>query len=204
MLLPYVVSALLGYVLGCSNMALYISALKGVKLTENGTGNLGASNAMLLMGWGAGILVGLHDIGKAALAVWLARRLFPGVALVGLTAGAAAVVGHMFPFYLRFRGGKGFASYLGMILAINWKFALAVYAAVLIITLVTNYIVIATMTTVVVFPVYLAFAVGWVAVLIAAAVSLVIVWKHRENFVRLKNGTEVGFRKANSGQMRIK
>lgn len=200
----YLICVLLGYVLGSSNMAFYISRLKGVNLTQSGTKNLGASNAMLLMGWGAGILVGLHDIGKAALSVWLAGRLFPHLPLAGLLSGAASVMGHMFPFYLRFRGGKGFASYLGMILAFNWKCALIVMAAVVVITLVTNYIVIATMTTVAVFPVYLAVTAGWAAVVIAAVVSLVMVWKHRENFVRLKNGTEVGFRKAKSGELRIK
>lgn len=200
----YLICVLLGYVLGSSNMAFYISRLKGVNLTQSGTKNLGASNAMLLMGWGAGILVGLHDIGKAALSVWLAGRLFPHLPLAGLLSGAASVMGHMFPFYLRFRGGKGFASYLGMILAFNWKFALIVMAAVVVITLVTNYIVIATMTTVAVFPVYLAVTAGWAAVVITAVVSLVMVWKHRENFVRLKNGTEVGFRKAKSGELRIK
>ena len=200
----YLIGALLGYLLGCSSMALYISKLKGVNITKSGTGNLGASNAMVLMGWGAGILVAVHDIGKSVLAFWLAGKLFPGVPLAGLTAGAACVLGHMFPFYLRFKGGKGLASYFGMILAWNWKIALIVFAAGVVITLVTNYIVIATISIVVFFPIYLAFTAGWVPAAITAAVSLVMVWKHRENFARLKNGTEVGFRKANSGELRVK
>ena len=200
----YLISVVLGYLLGCSSMALYISRFKGVDIAKSGTGNLGASNAMVLMGWGAGILVAVHDIGKAVLSVWLAGKLFPGVPLVGLAAGAACVMGHMFPFYLRFRGGKGLASYFGMILAWNWKIALIVFAAGVIITLVTNYIAIATVSIVIAFPIYLAFTASWPAVIVTAAVSLVMVWKHRENYRRIKNGTEVGFRKANSGELRVR
>ena len=185
-------------------MALYISKLKGVNITKSGTGNLGASNAMVLMGWGAGVLVAVHDIGKAVLASFLAKWLFPEAAYAGITAGAASTMGHMFPFYLRFKGGKGLASYFGMILAWNWKIALIVFAAGVVITLATNYIVIATVSIVLFFPIYLAFTAGWVPAVITAAVSLVILWKHRVNFVRLKNGTEVGFRKANSGELRVK
>ena len=200
----YLISALLGYLLGCSSMALYISKLKGVNITKSGTGNLGASNAMVLMGWGAGVLVAVHDIGKAVLASFLAKWLFPEAAYAGITAGAASAMGHMFPFYLRFKGGKGLASYFGMILAWNWKIALIVFAAGVVITLATNYIVIATVSIVLFFPIYLAFTAGWVPAVITAAVSLVMIWKHRVNFVRLKNGTEVGFRKANSGELRVK
>ena len=69
----------------------------------------------------AGILVGAHDIGKAILAVALARLLSPSLPLASAAAGVACVLGHMFPFYLRFRGGKGFASYLGMTIALNWR-----------------------------------------------------------------------------------
>ena len=200
----YLISALLGYLLGCSSMALYISKCKGVDIAKSGTGNLGASNAMVLMGWGAGVLVAVHDIGKAVLASFLAKWLFPEAAYAGITAGAAAAMGHMFPFYLRFKGGKGLASYFGMILAWNWKIALIVFAAGVVITLATNYIVIATVSIVLFFPIYLAFTAGWVPAGITAAVSLVMIWKHRVNFVRLKNGTEVGFRKANSGELRVK
>lgn len=121
----YILVILLSYVLGCSNMALYLSKLRGVDMRKGGSGNLGASNAMILMGWKAGIIVAVHDIGKAVVAVVLAKHFCPGLPLIGAAAGVACVLGHMFPFYLRFRGGKGLASYLGMTIALNWKFALA-------------------------------------------------------------------------------
>ena len=160
-MLPYIVTILGAYLIGCSNMALYLSRWKGVNLRAGGSKNLGASNAFALMGWKAGLLVAVHDIGKAVLAVELSKWIFPAVPLLGFIAGVACVLGHMFPFYLKFKGGKGFASYLGMILAINWKVALCILAAVVILTVLTDYIVVGTVTSVVSFPIYTAIRSGW-------------------------------------------
>lgn len=134
----YIFSVILGYLLGCSSMAFYIGLVKKKDIRTAGSGNLGASNATVLFGWGAGVLVGLHDILKAVLAVVLARWLFPGLTYAGAAAGIACVIGHIFPFYLKFRGGKGLASYFGMTLALNWKLALAVMAVVVLATLIKN------------------------------------------------------------------
>ena len=85
-IIAYPIVVLLGYLLGTCNLALLLAKLKHVDLSA-GSGNPGASNAMILMGWKAGILVGLHDIGKAALAVALARWLFPELPYAGGVAG---------------------------------------------------------------------------------------------------------------------
>ncbi len=202
--MAYVIAALLGYLFGCSHMALYLSKLSGVDLRSNGTGNLGASNAMVLLGWRAGVLTALHDIAKGSLAVLAARWLFPEAPLVGFVAGSAAVLGHMFPFYLCFRGGKGFATYVGMTLVLHWQFTLCIVVVAILLTLVTDYIVTATITTVVAFPIFAAFVFGWGAMLIVCVPSLAMIFKHRENFRRIREGTEVGFRRAKSGKMRMK
>ena len=94
-MLPYIVTVLGAYLIGCSNMALYLSRRKGVDLRAGGSKNLGASNAFALMGWKAGVLVAVHDIGKAVLAVELSRWIFPAVPLLGFIAGVACVLGHM-------------------------------------------------------------------------------------------------------------
>lgn len=201
--MTYFIIILIGYLIGTSNMATYLAALKKVDLRAGGSGNPGASNAMILMGWKAGILVGLHDIGKAAAAVLLARYLFPETVLAGVVAGVACVFGHMFPFYLRFRGGKGFASYLGMAFALHWKFALVLMLAVVIITLVTDYIVLGTMTTVISLPIYCAITQNLLAALILSAASLVIIYRHHDNLVRICRGTEIGLRSANRGDHRV-
>ena len=203
--MQYVIVILLSYILGSSNMAKYLAAIKRVDLTAGGSGNLGASNAVILMGWGAGVLTALHDIGKSALAVILARLVFPDAPHIGAAAGVAAVLGHIFPFWMKFKGGKGFASYLGMTLALHWKFAIAVLLLVVAVTLITDYIVAATTTTIVLVPVGLGILTqSWVLPLILLIASLVIAWKHRENYIRIYNGTEIGFRKAGRGDYRVK
>ena len=199
----YLFAAVIGYLFGCSNMALYLSKWKGIDLRAAGSKNLGASNALMLMGWKAGILVGVHDIGKAWLAILMARRFFPGVDLVGLVAGVSCVLGHMYPFYLKFKGGKGFAAYIGMMLALNFKAALVIIAVLVLLTLITDYIVVGTVTTVVSYPAWVAWqthsllAVGLLLVATAA-----ILYKHRMNYVRIANGTEPGFRRAGRGGYR--
>ena len=198
----YLPAALLGYLLGCSTLAWFLAKAKGVDIRGKGSGNPGASNAMILMGWKAGILVALHDIGKAALAVFLAQSLFPSLPLAGETAGAACVLGHLYPFYLGFRGGKGFASYLGMTAVLNWRFALVIGLAIIVLVLITDYMVVGTMTTVVTFPVYTLLTRHFVAAALLALTSLFIIWKHRENFRRILDGTEIGLRKAHRGDLR--
>ncbi len=80
-MLPYIVTILGAYLIGCSNMSLYLSRWKGVNLRAGGSKNLGASNAFALMGWKAGLLVAVHDIGKAVLAVELSKWIFPAASL---------------------------------------------------------------------------------------------------------------------------
>lgn len=202
--MSYLLVICMGYLLGCSSMALYLSKWKKVNMKEHGTGNLGASNATALMGWRYGILVALHDIGKSALAVILAKLLFPELEFAGAAAGIASVMGHIFPFYLKFKGGKGFASYWGMTLALNWKLALAIFVAGLLITFLTDYIVLATTTTVITVPAFLGLANNsLILVLILCIGSVMIVYKHRKNYVRILNGTEIGLRSVARGEHRV-
>ena len=135
--MQYIIVIVLCYILGCSNMAKYIAFFKKVDLSAGGSGNPGASNAVILMGWGAGVLTAVHDIGKSALAVILARLMFPDLPYIGAAAGVASVLGHIFPFWMRFKGGKGFASYLGMTIALHWKFSIAVLLLVVVVVAAT-------------------------------------------------------------------
>ena len=201
----YILVIVGAYLLGCSNMALYISRIKKVDPRAGGSGNLGASNATALMGWRVGIVVAIHDIGKATLAVILARALFPDLVYIGAAAGVACVLGHIFPFYLKFRGGKGFASYIGMTLALNWKLALVIMALVLLVTVITDYIVVGTTLTILSVPVYLGVAEHSIMLaLILCIATVVILYKHRTNYVRIYNGTEIGLRSVVKGKHRVR
>ena len=140
---------------------------------------------------------------KKILAVVLAKHFFPDLELVGFLAGVASVLGHIYPFYLKFKGGKGFASYMGMTLALNWRFALILIVVVALITLVTDYIVLGTFTTIISVPAYMGLAnQSLLLTLILLLGTVLIFYKHRENIVRLKNGTEIGLRSANRGDHR--
>jgi glycerol-3-phosphate acyltransferase PlsY len=105
------------------------------------------------------------------------------------------VLGHIFPVFLKFKGGKGFASFLGMTLALNWKFALIVLVLVVLITVITDYLVAATLTTVIIVPIYMGIAQQSVCLpLVLLIATAVIFYRHRENIPRMLNGTEIGLR----------
>lgn len=203
--MAYLYVILGAYLLGCSNMALYLSKLKKVDIRSGGSGNLGASNAVILLGWGAGVLTAVHDIGKGVLSVILARVLFPEVPYIDAVAGVACVLGHIYPFWLKFKGGKGFASYLGITIALHWKFSLIVLILVVVVTLITDYIVAATTTTIILVPIGIGILAGsLIPVGILLIATAVIAWKHRENYVRMYHGTEIKFRSAGRGDYRVK
>ena len=97
--MAYFIMCIIGYLLGCSNMATYLAKAKGVDISTGGSGNPGASNATILMGWRAGVLVAIHDAGKALVAVTIGKILFPDARGVAVVAGAACVLGHIFPIF---------------------------------------------------------------------------------------------------------
>ncbi len=200
----YLMAIILGYLLGCSNLAYYISRAKKYDIRKSGTGNLGASNATVLFGWKAGVSVAVHDAGKALVAVLLAKLLFPDLENAGAVAGVAAVLGHNFPFYLKFKGGKGTASFVGLTLALNWKLALAVLAILVLATIITDYIVIGTFSIIVTVPAYMGFfAHNLVLMVIICIASLAIFFKHWENIGRLIRKEEIGLRSTMRGDKRV-
>lgn len=203
--MEYGIVIALSYLLGSLSSAFFLSRLQGVDLKKGGSGNLGASNATVLLGWRVGVTVALLDIGKGVLAVLLAQRFFPGTAQIGVFAGVSAVLGHIFPFYLRFRGGKGFATYIGMTLALNWKLGLCMILLALVITLVTQYIALGTLSVSLAAPVWLCstqpvLPQGLVLLLCTA----VIFCKHTDNLSRIRAGTEIKLGRTLRGKDRIK
>lgn len=201
----YLLAVLAAYLLGCSNMAYYVGKLNKVDLTKAGSGNLGASNTATLLGWGAGVLVGAHDIGKAALAVFLAQLLLPELPLVGAAAGVACVMGHIFPFYLKFKGGKGLASFIGMSLILNWQVTLVALVLLVLITVVTQYIALGTLAVSATVPVGIAIVTQslWVPLILLTA-TVVIFCKHTDNIVRIRNGTEIKLLSTIKGENLVK
>lgn len=191
----YIISIVIAYMVGSISTSLIISKAKNKDLRAGGSKNLGASNTTLLMGWKYGVLVGVCDILKGTIVVLLAKWIFPEYTYLPFCVAVAAVLGHIFPFYLKGRGGKGFATYLGIILGLDWRFFLIIGISVILITIITDYIVLGTFTTVVTFPVWLFFMnpLKW-AFLIPVIASLVIIIKHLENIKRIVKKEELGLR----------
>ena len=206
--LPMAITLLLSYLAGCFNTAYFLGKRKKVNVLESGSKNPGASNAMVTMGWKAGVLVGLVDILKCALSVLVAKLVFPFMPEVWFVAALGCVLGHMFPFYLKFRGGKGLACLVGALVALHPLAFVAGGLIIIILTLITDYIVISTYTLSLLFPVFAFFYGKWqggnsyICCGIAAVVAVLIISKHFVNFKRLLAGTEIGLRGANSGKYR--
>ena len=194
-IMPFAVAILIGYLIGCFNLALIISKIKKVDLRNTGTKNLGASNTFITFGKGLGVLVGACDIFKCTLVVILVRLIFPETDYLAYITGIACVFGHMFPFYLKFKGGKGFASFLGMSLGIHWKYFIVIGICIILITLITKYIVLATMATVISYPIFLFIHTeNWIIVTMVAVLSGIIIIKHYKNLIRIAKGEEFKFK----------
>ena len=204
--LLYIPAVLAAYLIGSTNMAYFLGRRKGFDLRKEGSGNLGASNAMITLGWPQAVLTALWDMGKGAFCVFAARWLLGDLLpYVGAAAGVAAVLGHIFPFYLRFRGGKGLACFLGVTLALDWRVFLAACLTIVLVLLITDYIVYATLATALAVPLALGILTRKpVLAGILLIATVVIAARHGENFRRLKEGTEMGFLRANKGEGRIR
>lgn len=178
------------YLLGSIPFSFLVARLRGVDVRTVGSGNVGATNVMRSAGKAAGIAAFVLDAGKGAVAALIARRFAPGHVLPSLAA-VAAIVGHMYPVWLRFRGGKGVATGAGAFLPLAPLATGAGFAAFALVALVTRYVSLGSMAGAVVLPAAAA-ALGaplpvWSA---AAAMAALIVWKHRGNLKRLGDGTE--------------
>lgn len=205
----YVFAVLIGgYFLGCFNTAYFLGKKKNVNVFKSGSGNPGASNAMATMGWGAAVIVGLVDIFKCALAVVLARVIFTENVELWFLAALGAILGHMYPFYLKFKGGKGLACLVGALIALDWRAFVIGGLLIIAITLITDYIFIATCTLAVLYPVMAYFysdaRMGSIlaSILVAAFTGVLIFSKHIINIKRLAKGEEMGLRRANAGKYR--
>lgn len=194
----WIVSVLLfGYAIGCLHGSVIAQKISGVNLKETGVKNAGASNATIVLGKKFGALVAAIDIGKGALAVLLVHFFsmnmglpVDDVSLLLFLAGAAAVIGHNFPFYMQFNGGKGTATVIGVLLALDWRFGLVGFALLVVVALVTDFLVFGVLMLYVTLIALALWAEGYWPVVIAILLFVLAVWKHVENFQRLKEGNE--------------
>ena len=187
----------LAYLIGATPTSYIAGKVgRGIDLREHGSKNLGATNVYRVLGWRYALPVGLIDVAKGALPVVILGPWANGPTWFPVALGLAAVLGHMFSPYVRFRGGKGVATAAGMFLALApgaVLISLPIWGATL---WLSGYVSVASITVALLFPLWVrltrpeAPATAWAGVVLA----LLIVYSHRANLRRLRDGTEHRFR----------
>ena len=196
---PWLVGALIvGYLLGSIPFGLLLTRVAGLgDIRDIGSGSIGATNALRTGNrWVAfGTLLG--DAGKGIVAVLVMREFgFHPVPMAGL-AGIGAFLGHLYPVWLKFKGGKGVAVFIGILLALYWPIGLLFCATWLATALITRYSSLSALVAALLTPLYLAWLDQWQLVALSVPLVLLIYWAHRANIARLLNGAEpkIGTRK---------
>ena len=184
-----VIALVVAYLLGSIPFALIAGKLHGVDLRTTGSGNLGATNVFRTLGRTAGITVMVLDIAKGAAAVLVAVALTDNP--WPLVAGALAILGHVFPVWTNFKGGKGVAVGAGALIGLVPAASGVLIVLWFVIVLTTRYVSIASIVcAIAAAPLAWAFGAPWSYVAFIALAGLFVIWKHRENIVRLSRGEE--------------
>lgn len=205
-MLARIICLAVGYICGLFQTSYIYGKKNGIDIREHGSGNAGTTNALRTLGKKAGALTLLGDCLKCVLAILAARFLFAGhqgvdLPLLELYAGAGCILGHNFPFYLNFKGGKGIAASVGLLLALDWRLFLVCAVLFFGAFFLTHYVSLGSLLG------YLGFVVSLIilgqmgnydctqAALyemygVAAALMMLAYWRHRQNIVRLIHGNE--------------
>ena len=215
----------LSYLVGSIPTSIIVSkAVRGIDIRDYGSGNAGGTNVMRVLGWKHGLFVMILDALKGALAVVIIARIFHGnmpfnnatpfddFTLVQIIAGIAAVIGHIWTVFAGFKGGKGIATALGMLLMIATVDMLIAVGAFIIVVSISKYVSLGSIVAAVVVPLALVirenvFNVnipGYHTILpFIIATSLLVIFTHRRNVVRLINGSEskISFSKKNKSTL---
>lgn len=201
-----VICLLIGYCFGLFQTSYIYGRLHGIDIRNYGSGNAGTTNALRTLGTKAGVITFFGDCFKCVFAVLLVHLLFGRtypdmIRLLAVYAAAGTILGHNFPFYLKFRGGKGIAATAGLILSFDWRITIAALVLFVVVFLTTHYVSLGSLV------VYAVFLIGTLILgqmglfampaeylyemyIIVVLLTILAVWKHRENIRRLLSGTE--------------
>lgn len=195
------ISMMIGYGFGCFQTAYIIGRFNNIDIREYGSGNAGTTNTLRTLGKGAAFCTFLGDSIKGMLAVWIVRfAIAPPMEVINptflcLIAGFFAVIGHNFPFYLNFKGGKGIATTAAITMAIDWKMGLISLFLFVTLCWLTKYVSVASIVLLVAFPITLTLfhgkEVDYIPMLcVALCYTALGIYRHRGNIERLLQGTE--------------
>ncbi|MGP4107552.1 glycerol-3-phosphate acyltransferase [Virgibacillus sp. L01] len=189
--------SLIGYLIGCVHGSQVISKYKKVDIKNKGVKNSGASNTTILLGWKFGILVALIDVFKATLSILLVLYFLIDQGITGETQTLLVyinalfiILGHNYPVTMKFSGGKGTASLVGVLLAIDWKVAVIGIGILLLFTLTTDYLVVGVLFMYFSFLVTTYFFFGIEPTMVVVLLFIISIMKHLENYKRILNKEE--------------
>ena len=210
----YIIVAIVAYLLGSISFSVIISKkMAGFDVREKGSGNAGSTNVLRTVGKKAAIITLIFDILKGVIAIlvgFLTGKIFSGLdnALLIQLAGVFVILGHTFPVFFRFRGGKGVATALGVLLMTNWQIGLICLVFALILIALTRMVSVGSIAAAILFPVLVLFIDqnyivstsgwdNWSYFIYSVIVALLVIFNHRENLKRLLSGTEntISFKK---------
>jgi glycerol-3-phosphate acyltransferase PlsY len=184
--------AIAGYLLGSISFSyLIVKQLKGIDIRKHGSGNAGATNTQRILGTGPALFVLLLDALKGAVAVWIGSALGDASSFYAIIGGVAAVIGHNWPIFLGFKGGKGIATTLGVMLTVAFVPTLIASLITLLVIALTRYVSLGSMTLLVLIPLLMyLFDFPSSVIVCTLFISVLGIFRHHENIRRLFAGTE--------------
>lgn len=206
----YIIVAVMAYLIGSINFSVILSKkMAGFDLREKGSGNAGTTNMLRTVGKKAAAITLVCDVLKGVVAIFLAKFLgniwkdLDGALLVQL-AGIFVVIGHTFPVFFKFKGGKGVATSLGVLLTLNWQIGLICLVFALVLMILTQMVSVGSIAAAILYPVLTIFiAQNYIVpgnyVISSIILAFIVVFNHRTNVKRILTGTEnkISFKKAN-------
>lgn len=197
LILKVALVAVVGYLLGSANSSLIVGRFYGVDIRQHGSGNAGMTNTLRNLGKTAAMLVTTGDLLKGVIACLIGLYIIGNIPDVGklgvMVGGAAAILGHNWPVYFGFRGGKGILTSLSVVLMMDWRIGLILLGVFIIVVAVTRYVSLGSILGSALFPVVAAipvFGKNMVFIIFAALIGVLAIIRHRTNIGRIFSGTE--------------
>jgi acyl phosphate:glycerol-3-phosphate acyltransferase len=194
---PWILSISVAYLLGSIPFGyLLVLIFRKEDVRAQGSGNIGATNVARSGAKGLGVVTLLLDLGKGLVAVLVVRHLWPGMYDLAVAVAVAAVLGHVFPVWLGFKGGKGVATALGVFLALTWPSGVGILLVFIVVFALTRYVSLASMLGAASFPLFGFYFVALRTPMVVFGflfIPALIIVKHHENIGRLLRGTESRF-----------
>lgn len=202
----YIIVAVIAYLIGSINFSIILSKkMAGFDIREKGSGNAGTTNMLRSVGKKAAVITLICDILKGVVSILiavLAGKIIKNLdnALLVQLAGIFVIIGHTFPVFFKFKGGKGIATALGVLLMINWQIGLICLIFALVLMALTKMVSVGSIAAAILFPILVAFIdqnyivptsnSNWSYLVFSVIVALLVIFNHRANVQRILNGTE--------------